>query len=108
MSMIDVYVNYPNPHITIHADSSCGNIQQHHKRSQRVIKITHGSLSRELLKFAAGDYKFAPNAELNDMWLEVDLEDSKFEHSVVDHIWVLLAKKYSPFRSIKIDEHCQP
>ena len=106
--MINVYINYPNPHIKIHADSNCGNIQQHHKQNQKVIKIDRASLSRELLIFAAGDYKFAPNAELNDMWIEVDLEDKKFECSVIDYIWQLLAKKYSPFQGIRIDEHCQP
>ena len=105
--MIQVYINYPVPHFTIHRDSNCGNIQQHHKKDQRIISMDHSNLSRELLKFRSKGYRFAAQPELNDMWLSINLEDFDFEKSVISHIRHLLGKSYSPFRGAKIDEHCQ-
>lgn len=104
--MINVYVNYPNTHITIHEDLSCNSVKQQRKDGQRHIEIKHSTLSDELLKFARKEYQFASEAEFNDMWLAVDLDDPKFEESVVDHILLLLAKHYKPFRGVIPDEHC--
>ena len=32
--MLKAYINYPNPHVTIHANAECSRIQQQHKQEQ--------------------------------------------------------------------------
>ncbi len=105
--MIRAYINYPNPHITIHADTSCGNVHQQHKQNQRVISIDQASLTSELKHFSDKDYRFGSQAEINDMWLIIDLEDDTFERAVVEHILKFLSKHYSPFERVAVDEHCR-
>jgi hypothetical protein len=104
--MINVYINYPNKKFSVHFDPACGSIRSHDKPEQRVVELNHKRATTELLKFANGQHKFASEKEFNDMWVIVDFDDADFERDVVDHVWRLLAKKYSPFRGINIDEHC--
>jgi hypothetical protein len=33
IKMLKAYINYPNPHVTIHANAECSRIQQQHKKS---------------------------------------------------------------------------
>ena len=104
--MINLYINYPNSKFSVHYDPKCSNIHQQHKSDQRNIIIDHSSLSSEVLKFANCEHKFASEKDYNDMWVFIDLDDLDFERAVTDHIWKLLAKHYSPFRGINIEEHC--
>jgi hypothetical protein len=105
--MILVYINYPNPHITIHKDIGCGNIRPHDKEGQRKITINENSISKELLRFSEKDYRFSSNAELNDMWLLVDLEDDSAEAQAVEDVRKHLAGHYTPFGRVKVDVHCE-
>lgn len=104
--MMKAYINYPNPHVTIHAKVGCATIQQQHKKGQRVVRLDIGTLSRELNRFAMKEHRFGAQAETNDMWLEVNLGDTTFERAVVEYVKTLLAQHYTPFARIKIDEHC--
>ncbi len=104
--MISTYINYPNRKFSAHFDPGCASIRSHEKQGQRVVELNHQSVSRELLKFAKDEHKFASEKDFNDMWLVVDFDDAEFERDVVNHIWRLLAKRYTPFRGINIDEHC--
>ena len=104
--MLKAYINYPNPHVTIHVNAGCAAIQQQHKKDQRVVRFDIGSLSRELNRFAMKEYQFGAQAETNDMWLELNLGDNKFEKALVDYVRTLLAQHYKPFSRVKVDEHC--
>lgn len=104
--MIRVYVNYPNLNITIHSNPACGNLRQQHKQNQRVVSITTSSLTTELIRFERKEYKFGSQADINDMWLAIDLGDSIFEVAVTEHIRKILASHYTPFSRIKAEEHC--
>ncbi len=105
--MLYAYINYPNPHITIHKSSSCGNIQQQHKKSQRVVHLNSNTLSSELLNFKEKHYKFGANPETNDMWLIVDFNPEEIEQGIVDDVLDLLKKHYSPFRKVTPKVHCE-
>lgn len=104
--MLKVYINYPNPHITIHSNSSCKRILQQNKENQRVVKINISNLSKELENFENKKHLFGANAEINDIWLYIDLSDSDFEHAVVKYIHKLLSNLYKPFKSASIKRHC--
>jgi hypothetical protein len=104
--MLKAYINYPNPHITIHGNASCSAIQQQHKKDQRVVRLDIGSLSKELNRLAMKEYQFGAQAETNDMWLELNLGDNKFERAIMDYVRILLSQHYKPFSRAKVDEHC--
>ncbi len=104
--MLTAYLNYPNPHVTIHTDTDCTTIQQQHKQNQRVIRLDKRTLSAELERFQNKYYRFGSDQETNDMWLYVDFLDSAFEHAVVEYIRTLLGAQYAPFNRVVINEHC--
>ena len=106
--MLKAYINYPNPHVTIHANAECSRIQQQHKQEQRVVRLEVRSLSLELQRFSAQEYQFGAEAETNDMWLELDFSDPVFEKAVVEYVRSILALHYSPFARVSVDEHCSP
>ena len=106
--MIYAYFNYPNPHVTIHKDAACGNIQQHKRPQQRSFHVDIDTLSSMLRKFANKEEQFTAQAGLNDMWLVVDFNDEAFETAVVLHIKELLGNSYRPFKSAPVNTHCNP
>jgi hypothetical protein len=104
--MLKVYVNYPNPHVSIHAGPTCGAIQMTRKPVQRLMPIDRGTLSDELTRFADKTYTFACSREHNDMWLEVEFGDASFETAVVHYIKNLLGQHYQPLNRAVIERHC--
>ena len=105
--MITVYVNYPNPHITIHANERCSAVRQQHKPAQRIVRLDAKTLSAELQRFEAKEYRFGANPETNDMWLYIEFADLSFERAGAEYVRKLLAAHYAPFGRVRIDEHCQ-
>jgi hypothetical protein len=71
-----------------------------------VVRFEIGSLSKGLNRFAMKEYQFGAHAETNDMWLELNLGDNKFEKALVDYVGTLLAQHYKPFSRVNVDEHC--
>jgi len=104
--MLKAYINYPNPHITLHGGGGCGSVQQQRKSGQRVVRLDVGSLSTELNRFVKKEYRFGADPETNDMWLELNFGDSAFEKAVVEYVRTLLSQHYTPFARIKVDQHC--
>lgn len=104
--MIKAYINYPNPHVTVHGDSACGSIQSQNKPDQRLCRINVKTISDELRKFQNNEYRFGATPSNNDMWLEIDFDDKAFEMAVIEHICSLLGKHYSPFARVKPEPHC--
>jgi hypothetical protein len=104
--MIFAYINYPNPHITIHSDSNCGNIGAQSRVNQRQIVITRNTIGEEIERFRTKQYTFAANKSVNDMWLTVDFGDVKFEDAVVKYIQRLIGAHYRPIAYAEVGQHC--
>ena len=104
--MLQAYINYPNPHIFIHATASCGSIRQQQKQDQRLITLSPKTFSKEIAEFIERQHRFAPEAAANDMWLRVDFDDGRFEMEVVDYVRRILGQRYSPFSRLEIEKHC--
>jgi len=104
--MIKAYINYPNPHVTAHYDSNCGNIQAQHKPNQRHRLINIATVSEELQNFRDKKYSFAATQERNDMWLEIDFQDQVFEIGILEYISRLLGMHYSQFAGLTPTRHC--
>jgi hypothetical protein len=104
--MIKAYINYPNPHVTIHSNLNCGNIQAQSKPNQRYIKINTSTISRELQNFHDKKYTFAANPAGNDMWLEIDFQDLNAEQNALRDICQIVGYYYKPLRGITPIKHC--
>ena len=105
-SVIRTYLNYPNSKVRIHADPTCGHIQQAGKSGQRLVVINLGNLSTELTRFSQQQHAFGSTAAENDMWLEIDLGDDELERAVVSFIRRVLATRYQPFAAAGLENHC--
>lgn len=102
-----VYINYPNPHITIHNDASCQQIQIHQKTGQRRIQIRPASLKSVLNDFIVDKHDFEPMKEYNDMWLDITLDSPDQEFGIVYVIQALLGQRYSPLANAPVNIHCK-
>ena len=47
--MVKAYINYPDPHISLHWDLMCSSIGQQRKEGQRTIHLDLDFLSPDLL-----------------------------------------------------------
>ncbi len=104
--MLKVYVNYPNPKVSVHHDPLCGAIQKMGKPDQRLVRIAPETISAELGRFSRKEYTFAANPAGNDMWLEIDFGDAAFEAAVLSYIHRLIGGHYSPLARVEIENHC--
>ena len=103
---MDVYINYPKPHFTIHGNPQCNQIQKHQKTNQRMIKVTSNNFFKFLTQFINNDYHFASKVDKNDMWLEVNMLSYQQEISFVYIIQAILGLKYKPLSNAPITYHC--
>jgi len=104
--MLWVYINYPNPHLTIHYDPGCGRIRAMRKPEQRVCRIGAETISSELQKFKTGQYRFGSTPATNDMWIAIDFQDEAFEKATATYIHRLLSQRHKPFVNAPLEEHC--
>jgi hypothetical protein len=103
---MQVYINYPNPHFTIHGDSSCQQIRMHKKSGQRVVIVNINTLKDVLGQFIHNAYDFKPEAQLNDLWLDISLASYEQELGFVHTVQALLGQRYKPLGDASINKHC--
>lgn len=101
-----VYINYPNPHLTMHRDYSCRMIRMHSKHNQRVRRARISNLDQFLLEFTEQRLPFAAESTLNDIWIEIELDNSEQETGLVHVLQALLGRRYDPLADAPIEIHC--
>lgn len=101
-----VYINYPNPHFTVHRDPSCRMIQMHGKPNQRVRRVSMYALGDFLSEVIAGKMRFAAESGINDVWIEMRLDTPGQEMGLVHVLQAILGRRYSPLAGAPIEEHC--
>lgn len=106
IGMVLIYLNYPNPHATVHGDRECGFVPKSPAEGQRWVRITPATFERELERFRTGHYRFGAQAKLNGMWLEVDFGDRAFKEAVGEFLIRVLSERYTPFGRVVLREHC--
>jgi hypothetical protein len=74
---MEVYINYPNSHLTKYQNPNCPEIQKHQKTNQRLITVTSQNLISILMVFIKKTHYFSSTASESDMWLEVNLNSSQ-------------------------------
>ena len=101
-----VYINYPNPHFTIHKNPSCSDIKKNKKSDQRIVKVSPANLNAVLSQFINDTYKFQANPQGNDLWLEINLSTPEQEIGFVHVIQAILGERYTPLSDASIKFHC--
>lgn len=104
--MTKVYLNYPNPHMTLHGDSTCVDIGKMRKTNQRAASITPASFTEVLGHFADKSFRLESKGPANDVWLSIDFGDPEFEEAVAKHVLRILAKRYRPLQGAAFKRHC--
>lgn len=100
--MLTVYFNYPESRISIHRNSDCNEIKKREKTNQREVHIDSNNMDAELERFKR--YPFASVAEINDMWVMVNLDGEASEMKIINKIKQILGR-YKPFDDAKIEWH---
>ena len=103
--MIHAYLNYPNPHLCVHGDPQCGQVGMHNKPNQRHVRLGLPTLSSGLETLIG--LQFGSRSEINDVWIEADLDDVEFERACVALGVRRLAQRYGPFDGLAIETHCE-
>jgi hypothetical protein len=49
--MLTAYINYPNPHFTLHSNPTCSEVRKMQKSGQRTVRIDRSTISIELSRF---------------------------------------------------------
>jgi hypothetical protein len=104
---MQVYINYPNPHITIHKNASCRQIKKQQKDEQRHIKVRITNLDDVLTKFINEDYEFKSEKLYNDLWLDISLDNYELEIGVLRTIQAIIGQRYKPLSNAPITIHCE-
>ena len=104
---MQVYINYPNPHITIHKNTSCRQIQMHKKDEQRHINVRITNLNNVLTKFINDDYEFKSEKQFNDFWLDISLDTFEQEMGFVHTLQAIIGQRHKPLSNAPIIIHCE-
>ena len=104
---MQVYINYPNPHFTVHKNASCQQIQMHRKSGQRIVKVSAATLKNVLTLFINNAYDFKAEARWNDLWLDISLSTPEQEIAFVHVIQAILGQRYKPLSNAPISIHCE-
>ena len=104
--MLITYFNYPNSRISAHRDPNCPWIQPMNKEGQRTIHINTDNLKSVLSSLECKEVRFASKAELDDLWVFIDLDDSAEEESLLKYIHNIFSIFYKPLNNADIEIHC--
>jgi hypothetical protein len=101
-----VYLNYPNPHMMLHGDSTCAEIGKMRKVGQRDVTITRASFTQALSQLTSSGFQLGAQASVNDVWFTINFDDAEFEEAVARYVLRLLGQRYSPLRAARVQKHC--
>ena len=101
------YINYSKPHITIHNNASCRQIQMRQKDEQRHIKVSITNLDDVLTKFINEDYEFRSDKQFNELWLDISLDTYEQEIGFVHTLQAILGQRYKRLSNAPITVHCK-
>lgn len=99
--MTAVYINYPNPHFSVKHGKTAAAGFKHDKPSRRMVTIDRTTFAEAMSPFINGEFRFAAEADLNDVWLEIDFGDHEFELAIVKYVQRLLGSRYKPLANAR-------
>lgn len=100
------YLNYPNPRMTLHGNSTCTEIGKMQKVGQRDVPISRASFTQALNQLTGSGFRLGAQAPVNDVWLTINFDDLQFEEAVARYVHRLLAQRYSRLRAAPVKRHC--
>ena len=104
---MQVYINYPNRHITVHNKATCRQIKIRQTEEGRQVKVRITNLDDVLSKFINEDYEFRAEKHLSDLWLDISLDTPEQEMGLVHVLQAILGQQYKPLSTARITVHCK-
>lgn len=104
--MIKAYLNYPNPHMTLHSDPACAEIAKMRKGNQRNVAVTRASFTQPLGQLTDEGFRLGADATINDLWLSAEFGDPEFEEALARYVYRLLGQRYTRLQDGPINRHC--
>jgi hypothetical protein len=103
---MQAYLNYPNPHVELHSNPNCAEIQKTHKSAQRNLMVTVGTFAGTCATLKSASFHMGSSAANNDAWISADFDDPEFEEAVVRYLLRQLGKRYTRLRGAAVHKHC--
>lgn len=100
------FVSYPGSNLVIHTNANCPEIKLEAVAGQRIVIITPENMSDVLQLFIKHNWKFSNTKGKEDLWLDLALNNTKLEESLVYVIRSILATYYKPFQTSQVIYHC--
>jgi hypothetical protein len=104
--MTRAYLNYPNTHLELHGDPGCRTAGQHSKPEQRQLVVNLDTLAQAVQHVCDPAFRFAAQAGLNDLRLDLDFGNPAFEEAFARYLLFRLGARYTPFRRAPVKWHC--
>jgi hypothetical protein len=94
--MTSVYIDYPTREFCVKEGVRSADRFKHDKPNRRVVHLTHQNFSSEIRKFTGRQVQFSSTAEYNDLYVDLDFNDTEFEKATCLYIKRLLGERYTP------------
>ncbi len=103
---MQVYVNYPYPHITIHTNDKCHQVRVHQKEEQRCFVVRPGNVEAVVGELVSERFVFRSDRDFNDLWLDISLDTSEQDLEFVHRVLTLMGERYERLSRAPISIHC--
>jgi hypothetical protein len=104
--MKKAYINATDARVTVHNNPNCDAARIKINQDQRTVLLNTDTLSRELRRFRNNEYRFAPGAGENDIWVMLDFQDPAFEDALARYLERLVGQGQKTSRNWELKVHC--
>jgi len=104
--MKKAYINAADARVTVHHNPNCSSARIKINQDQRTVLLNTDTLSRELRQFRNNEYRLAPGAGNNDIWVLIDFQDAEFEDALASYLTRLVGQGDKTSKNWELKVHC--
>lgn len=103
---MQVYVNYPNPRITVHHNDECQHVRMYQKEEQRCYTVRPSNAAGIIVEFLSGKIVFKSDGNFNDLWFDISLGTREQELKFVYGFQKIVGQRYERLITAPVSIHC--
>ena len=103
---MQVYVNYPHPHITVHHNDACQHVRMHQKEEQRSYTVRPSNEAGIIVEFLSGKIVFKSDGNFNDLWFDISLGTREQDLEFVNRFQKIVGQRYGRLMTAPVSIHC--
>src|SRR5690242_8869758 len=104
---MQVYVNYPHPHITIHENDLCQQVRMNQKEEQRSFTVRPGNAEILAAQFLSEKFAFESANAFKDLWFDISLATPEQEVEFVHRFQMIVGQRYRQLSHAPTSLHCE-